>query len=541
MSDRYVFILGAGLMQKPAFEAAKKSGFKIICADANPKAVCVSYADKFFTVDLKDKEGLLSLAREYRDVLCAVFTAGTDFSSSVAYVSENTGLPGHSYEASKNASNKALMRSCFEKEGVPSPGFTKIRRSSIAEFISDGSAGLLSFPKVVKPCDNMGARGCRLVRGRSELLPSLEDAVRYSKSSSAILEDYMEGPEFSIDALIYDGTFTVTGFADRHIFFPPYFIETGHTMPSFSVDEKTKLSLIKAFARGAKSLGLTCGAAKADIKLTSSGPMLGEIAARLSGGYMSGWTYPYASGLDLTKEALLIAAGQKPESLLSSRVPLSVEDAGYEMYEVPCNAYSCERSWISIPGTVKKIYGLDKALASPFVKNVFPRAQEGDEVSFPRNNVQKCGNVISRAETLEDASSSAENAVSNIVLRLLTGSFETDIFLSGKELETEKSFPPSCFEAEKFSEELRAFEEKNPVLKKDLPLAEFLASSLPDDFLLLKDYNYRSVKKTALLFDEISPVHPELSSRKILSYLIRGGLQGLLYLSDTVAEKGKIY
>ena len=46
------------------------------------------------------------------------------------------------------------------------------------------------------------------------------------------MEEYMEGPEFSIDALVYDGTMTITGFADRHIFFPPYFIEMGHTMPT---------------------------------------------------------------------------------------------------------------------------------------------------------------------------------------------------------------------------------------------------------------------------------------------------------------------
>ena len=102
--------------------------------------------------------------------------------------------------------------------------------------------------------------------------------------------------------------------------------------------------------------------------------------------------------------------------------------------------------------------------------NVFPRAHDGDEVSFPRNNVEKCGNVISRSHTLEQASESAEKAVAGIVLRLQTGSFETDLFLSGRELASEKGFPPSCYDAAKFEDELSAFEKKNPVLKKDKSL-----------------------------------------------------------------------
>ncbi|MBO4404168.1 MAG: hypothetical protein J5780_02420, partial [Treponema sp.] len=74
---------------------------------------------------------------------------------------------------------------------------------------------------------------------------------------------------------------------------------------------------------------------------------------------------------------------------------------------------------------------------------------------------------------------------------------------------------------------------------KDKSLAEFLGF-LPESFLLLKDYNYRTVKKTAELFDLLCPVHPELPAEKILAFLLRGGLQGLLYLSDTVGEKGKV-
>ena len=166
----------------------------------------------------------------------------------------------------------------------------------------------------------------------------------------------MDGPEFSIEALVFDGEFRLTGLADRHIFFPPYFIEMGHTIPSGCAPADAE-RIIQVFQAGIKALGLTHGAAKGDIKLTSRGPMVGEIAGRLSGGYMSGWTFPYSSGLDLTAAALELAVGNRPSSL-----------------DVKRDDVAAERAWISIPGKVRNVYGLETAEKGAFVHDVFPRA-----------------------------------------------------------------------------------------------------------------------------------------------------------------------
>ena len=288
-----ILILGAGLMQKPAILSAKELGFHTIVVDADKNAVAIPLADEFFQIDLKDKDGILELAKKIQTEkggLSGVFTAGTDFSASVSYVSEKLNLPSHSYQAALNASIKTQMRSCFEKDGVPSPKFLKVSAQDINSALYDEVAQKMFFPVVVKPVDNMGARGCRMVRNQDELIPSVKTAVECSRTGFAIIEEYMEGPEFSIDALVYNGKFIVTGFAIRHIKYEPYFIEVGHTMPAV-IDKKMHDELISVFALGAKAEGLTCGAAKADIKYTSKGPMIGEIAGRLSGGYMSGWTY----------------------------------------------------------------------------------------------------------------------------------------------------------------------------------------------------------------------------------------------------------
>ena len=422
-----IIILGAGVMQGPAIRIARELGLFAVVADGNPDAPCASMADQFAHIDLKDKEGIEAFARSLQKDggLAGIMTAGTDFSATVAWVAERLGLPGIPYEAALNASDKARMRACFDKANLPSPAFTAITRDAALDDIA------LSFPLVVKPVDNMGGRGCRRVGTIEELDEAAADALRFSRSGRAIVEAFMDGPEFSVDAIVYHGEITICGLADRHIFFPPYFIEMGHTMPTDFPPQQQE-ALLETFCAGVRALGLagpeSIGAAKGDIKLTPQGqgtlvPMIGEIAARLSGGYMSGWTYPYSSGVEPIRAAILAAVGRKPDGLM------------------PLKNWTCaERAFISIPGTVKAITGVETARNLPHVRDLFLRAAEGGKVSFPQNNVSKCGNIIAAAPNRAAAVTAAETAARSILIRLDPTDPETATFLS-----SDAAFPPDAF------------------------------------------------------------------------------------------------
>ena len=541
-----ILILGAGLMQKPAILSAKEEGFTVHVIDADPKAVAIPYADTFRQIDLKDKEGILAYAKELQareGGLAAVFTAGTDFSASVSYVCEKLGLPAHSHQAAINASVKTVMRQCFADAGVPSPAFLRVGKEDISDKLMNTVLAKMSFPLVVKPVDNMGARGCRMVRSEAEFLPAVEVAVKCSRTGNAIVEEYMEGPEYSIDALVYNGTFTVTGFAIRHIKYPPYFIEVGHTMPA-ELDKKTHDELISVFALGAKSLGLTCGAAKADIKYTSKGPMIGEIAGRLSGGYMSGWTYPYASDLNLTKQGIFIAAGQEPKELISRRKPVDYTPSElcknaaqpYELFEVPCLRTSAERAWMSIPGIVKYIENI-KDYSDRAVFDVLPRATVsiGSEVDFPRNNVEKCGNIIAVSHSRQAAIAVAQDAVSDIFITLEPANERTEQFLKGTELDDEKDFPPSAF-AKLSESELETITGTIPQNKK---IEDYIPEVLKNaEYINRTDWNYNTIQTAAQKFDILRPKHPELDAKRFWSALTRGGIQASVYVSDTTEKLG---
>ena len=299
----------------------------------------------------------------------------------VAAVANALNLPGIKFEDAEAATNKIKMRMRFKEHGVPSPNFLPVWSLSDAK-----KAGkILKFPVVIKPSDNMGARGVMRVDNFNQLA----DAFRFSKGASPsgelIMEEFMDGPELSIDAIIFNEEITITGIADRIIEYPPYFIETGHNMPS-SLQKDVQEAACDIMKLGIRALGIDIGAAKGDIKITKDGPMIGELAARLSGGFMSAYTYPFSTGVDLMKAMIEVALGQEPGNL-----------------EPVINQFSIERAIITKNGIVKKITGLEEALKIPGIKEIFLNVKPGDKVIQPRSNVEKAGHIISIGKTLNEA------------------------------------------------------------------------------------------------------------------------------------------
>jgi biotin carboxylase len=523
-----LLMLGAGFMQGVAMRCAKSRGWYVVAVDGNPNAVCRGLADRFEPIDLKDVKGLVSFALSLKaeNGLDGVFTAATDFSASVAAVAEACGLPGHSLESALNASDKVRMRSCFSRAGVPSPLFLGISSDRRFDALSLLQEKGISFPVVVKPADNMGARGCRKVDSSSELDDAVADAIRYSRTGTAIVEEYMDGPEFSLEALVFDGEIHMTGFADRHIFFPPYFIEMGHTIPT-NIDPSSIEALTGVFMRGIRALGLSHGVAKGDIKLTSRGPMVGEIAGRLSGGYMSGWTYPFSSGIDLTGSALDLAVGQRPASLEST---LSLTSA--------------ERAWISIPGIVASVSGLEEARAIPCVREVFPRVAAGDAVTFPVNNVEKCGNCLAVSAARDIAVTAAETACRLIFLRLKPCVAVTDDFLSAG-LCGSGSFPPDAFPVAS-DIVARAFAQGSVNLKTVPNIPVPVPADIVPCLDTARDWQGRSLAEAIRfscliepgLVSALSGAAGSGSTRleTLWTHLLRGSVQGLVYTYDCQAN-----
>jgi biotin carboxylase len=312
----------------------------------------------------------------------------------VACVAKALGLPGIEPEAALMASHKALMRRRLRECGVPVPEFRTTRsREEAVELAAE-----IGFPVVIKPVDNMGARGVRRLDNVAQLTEWFPVSQENSRSGEVIIEELMTGPEVSIDTLVFDGKVHLLTIADRHIGYPPYFVETGHTLPSELPDEMQQ-DVFDVMKRGIAALGITHGASKGDVKVTPSGARIGEMTARMSGGYHCQYTDPLATGMNTIKAAIHLAIGE----------PLDMGDLTPKW-----DRTAAERAIIAEPGVVTEITGVDEALEIEGVRHVFIDVRPGDVVRPLQSNMGKPGHVITVGETRGEAIAAAEAALGTI-------------------------------------------------------------------------------------------------------------------------------
>jgi isopentenyl diphosphate isomerase/L-lactate dehydrogenase-like FMN-dependent dehydrogenase len=161
--------------------------------------------------------------------------------------------------------------------------------------------------------------------------------------------------------------------------------------------------------KGIHALGITHGFAKGDIKITSEGAKIGELAARLSGGFMSTFTYPLSTGVDLMKASLEICMGEEPGNLVPAY-----------------NKVSIERAIITKPGILKKISGIEEAKNIPGIKEIIFNLKPGDKITKPRSNVEKVGHIIAVADDLKNAEEAVKQAKEKLQFKITDS---TDISL----------------------------------------------------------------------------------------------------------------
>lgn len=402
--SRTLVVIGSGQMQVPVYQLAREMGITTIGLDRDPNSPGRPLAGAWYPCDISDEEACLQCVLDLGRPVHGVLTVGTDFSTTVARLTEALGLPGHRYEAAWNARDKERMRRVLRFHGVPVPDFLAVSEPQPPPGIA--------LPAVVKPVDNMGARGVRRVDQPEDWGPALAEALRHSRRGRALVERYVDGPEFSLDALLTPRGFYRRGLADRDIRFPPNFVELGHAFPSRlnPVDQEALWQCLEAAAR---ALGLSWGAVKGDLKWEDGQAVVGEVAARLSGGFMSGWTYPLASGRQVVREAITLALGEEPAD-----------------HDVPPVRGVVEGAILALPGVLRGWEGVDRIRELEGVAEVFLQRRPGETVVFPRNNVEKAANVIAVGPKREDAEAVLREARRILVPRLEPHQVATEEWLS---------------------------------------------------------------------------------------------------------------
>lgn len=158
-------------------------------------------ADFFYPVSIVEKEQILEECKKIQPD--GVISIASDLASiTVNYVSEKLGLTCNGIKSAEISTNKYLMRKAFEKNGDPSP--LNYRSDEINEEIINH----MKFPLIVKPVDRSGSRGITKIQKKEELKDAIRIAEEVSFDKRAMVEEFIEGQEYSVEYISWQGKHT---------------------------------------------------------------------------------------------------------------------------------------------------------------------------------------------------------------------------------------------------------------------------------------------------------------------------------------------
>lgn len=273
-----VLILGVASVQLDAILQLKKMGYEVhACAMSKdgPGADC---ADYFSEINILDKEAVINYIKDYK--ISLVYSVGSDLAMPIASaISEQLNMPKFvSERTAKICNNKDLMRTTLGNEFKGNVKFQVVR--------DEKEEAMLDYPFIVKPSDSQGQRGVALVNNVDEYLESFKKAKAYSRSGLVILEQYISGPEISVNGYVVNGEIKFLAASDRNTW-PEY---TGlihkHILPSKEITNHNYMLMEEIIKKSCEKLEIINGPVYAQMKIENGEPYIIEITPRLDGCHM---------------------------------------------------------------------------------------------------------------------------------------------------------------------------------------------------------------------------------------------------------------
>ena len=301
-------IIGASYLQLPLIRKAKAMGLETHVFAWAAGDVGEGEADHFYPISIVERERILEECRRIGiDGICSI---ASDLAMlTVNYVAQQMGLTSNSMAATEVSTNKSLMRQRFAQMGDPSPRSVRVTPERKLDAID------LAYPLIVKPVDRSGSRGVTKITRPDQLAGAVERAMAQGFEKAAVVEEFAEGIEYSVESLSWQGAHTVLAVTRKYTTGAPGFIETGHIEPA-GLDAGT-LKRVEAVTRHAlTSLGLTCGASHTEIKIDRDGAIrLIEIGGRMGGDCIGSALVELSTGIDFVRAVIETALGRAPENI----------------------------------------------------------------------------------------------------------------------------------------------------------------------------------------------------------------------------------
>lgn len=303
--EKAILIFGVGDLQLSIIRRAKQRGLFTVGIDPMSNAFAKDEVDAFEVVGGQDYEGTIGVAKRYN--VKAVVTAATDKPLvMMARVAKELNLPFYSVETAQWSTDKYQMKQRFIEGGVP------CAHGRLAKSINEISD--LQLPLIVKPRDNSGSRGVILCRNQQELEEAFKEALGYSHLDSVLVEEFIEGQEYSIESLHYNGKTEVIQFTEKTTTPFPYNVELAHKQPA-NLTEEQKNSVRGIISKIALCMKFDNCPSHTELKINERGVFVIETSPRLGGGNITSHLVPLSTGINIEDQLLSISLGEAPDTI----------------------------------------------------------------------------------------------------------------------------------------------------------------------------------------------------------------------------------
>jgi len=271
---RKIFILGGGTLQLDLILEAKKMFFYTIVLDMDKDCIGSQWCDEFLHIDIADKEAILQKAQEYK--IDVILTSATELGNLTAcFVGEKLGLNTNSYQCAQNTTDKTLMKSILQKANIQTSKFQIVDESFKNAWDE--------FPCIVKPSDSSAARGLSYCTDKTQLDIAFTKAINYSKNSKILIEEYIEGSQFSCETISCNSVHQIVAINREFIHDLPNIMEISHTIPA-NIDTATEDLIKDITPKILNAFDIQYGACHIELRVTPKQEIyVIEIASRTGG------------------------------------------------------------------------------------------------------------------------------------------------------------------------------------------------------------------------------------------------------------------
>jgi biotin carboxylase len=318
-ADNYVLFVSISKYLDYYVNLAHRLGHKVILLSRKIDIDALIMVDVSVEIELNDKELVMQKVKELRNKfnICAVFTTNE---YRVPLTKEIAVLLGLAHPADLDAvlkcRNKKLTREKLADKRISPVRYQVVTCScSAKKFASE-----IGYPVVVKPSNDSGSRNVFCCRNEAELIEAFNiiantkvNHVNEKLDSDIIVEEFLEGPEFSVEAGTDDEKTVIYSITAKMTTPLPYAVEIGHLSPA-RLEPLIKQQIEDLVRQAIDAIGLRRCVTHTEVKFTPNGPRIVEVNARPGGDEIPRLVH-LTTGYDIRQIALYLALGYSLEEM----------------------------------------------------------------------------------------------------------------------------------------------------------------------------------------------------------------------------------